>query len=111
MKADSIGFEIVNQIDGSGMGRIGWEPVVVPALMAIRVAWQRPQGAGLIGAVLGFGQPALLIVLHEYNVGIAPVHPVQHQTMQLNVQIGRRAKALDQCYCPALPLIGAQSDR
>ena len=28
--------------------------------------------------------------------GAAPVHAVQHQAMQANVEIGRRAKALDQ---------------
>ena len=29
-------------------------------------------------------------------IGAAPVHPVQHQAVQVDVEIGRRAKALDQ---------------
>jgi len=42
VKAGSVGFEVANQIDGSGMGRTGWEPAVVLALVATRAAWQHP---------------------------------------------------------------------
>ena len=35
----SVGFEGVNQIHDSEMGRTDWEPVVAPALAAIRAIW------------------------------------------------------------------------
>ena len=35
----SVGFEGVNQRDDSEMGRTDWEPVVAPALAAIRAIW------------------------------------------------------------------------
>ena len=34
-----VGFEGDNQIHDSEMGRTDWEPVVVPALVAIRAVW------------------------------------------------------------------------
>ena len=35
----SVGFEGVNQRDDCEMGRTDWEPVVVPAPVAIRAVW------------------------------------------------------------------------
>ena len=35
----TVGFEGVNQIDDSELGRTDWGPVVVPALVAIRAFW------------------------------------------------------------------------
>jgi hypothetical protein len=32
----------------------------------------------------------------RHTVGTAPVHAVQHQAVQVNVEVGRRAEALDQ---------------
>ena len=54
-----------------------------------------------------------------HTVGAAPVHAVQHQAVQVNVEIGRRAEALDQhdraavglvCLDPSLPEQVARDD-
>jgi hypothetical protein len=42
------------------------------------------------------------------TVSTAPVHAVQHLAMQVDVQIGRRAKALDQRDRAAVGLVGLQ---
>ena len=43
-------------------------------------------------------------------ISAAAVHTVQHQTMQVDVEVGRRAEALDQRDRAALTLAGAQPD-
>ena len=42
MKAGSVGFELINQIDDSEMDRTGWESVAVLALVATRAACRHP---------------------------------------------------------------------
>ena len=39
------------------------------------------------------------------TIGAAALHPVQHQTVQVNVQVRSRAKALDQCDRAALAFV------
>jgi hypothetical protein len=37
-------------------------------------------------------------------IGAAPVHAVQHQAVKVNVEVGRRAEALDQRHGAAVAL-------
>ena len=41
-------------------------------------------------------------------VGAAPVHPVQHQAVQVDVEVGRRAEALDQRDGAAVAFVGLE---
>ena len=41
---------------------------------------------------------------HRHAIGTAPVHPVQHQAVQVDVEVGRRPKTLDQRDGAALAL-------
>jgi len=60
---------------------------------------QRPQL--LVGGGIG---------LDEYRLAVrAPVHAVQHQAMQMNIEIGRRAKSLDQRDRAAVSLKGLEA--
>jgi hypothetical protein len=43
-----------------------------------------------------------------FAFGVTPVHAVQHQAVKVNVEIGRRAKALDQRDRAAVGLVGLQ---
>ena len=50
------------------------------------------------------------IGLDEYRPVIgAPIHAVQHQTMQVYVQVGRRAEALDQRDRAAVGFVGLEA--
>jgi hypothetical protein len=47
---------------------------------------------------------------HRHAIGAASVHPVQHQAVQVDVQVGGRAKTLDQRDCAAMALRGLEPD-
>ena len=45
----------------------------------------------------------------RFAFGVVAVYAVQHQAVKVNVEIGRRAKALDQRDCAAVSLLGLQT--
>jgi len=45
----------------------------------------------------------------RHTVGTAPVHPVQHQAVHVNVEVGRRPKALDERDGAAVGLVGPEA--
>ena len=47
---------------------------------------------------------------HRHAIGAAPVHPVQHQAVQVDVEVGGRAKTLDQHDGAALALFAFESN-
>ncbi|MEZ5652886.1 MAG: Ig-like domain-containing protein [Burkholderiaceae bacterium] len=69
-------------------------------------------GQGIGGPTSSRQEPAMGLfksILSKLGLGfaVAPVHPVRHQAMQVDVQVRHRAKALDQCRRPALPVAQA----
>ena len=47
---------------------------------------------------------------HWHTIGTAPVHAVQHQAMQMYVEVGRRPKTLDQRDGAAVALLAFESN-
>jgi hypothetical protein len=55
----------------------------------------------VVGGRTGFDE-------HRHAFGAAPVHPVQHQAMQVDVEVGRRPKTLDQRDGAAVGFVGLE---